>query len=79
MTPTDIAPIVSYARRQLRAERVGCILQAEQVAHLCEAYAEAIARLARIEAIASTAPPAQDAALALEEIERVCKIGQIGT
>ena len=59
MTPTDVAPIATNARRQLNAERVGCILQADQVLDLCESYADAIDRLAQIEAIVSAAALAE--------------------
>ena len=83
MTPTDVAPIATNARRQLNAERVGCILQADQVLDLCESYADAIDRLAQIAAIvARTWVPFCDhdreaVRESLHEIERVCKIGQI--
>ena len=84
MTPTDVAPIVSYARRQLRDGRVGCILQAEQVLDLCKSYADAVAQRAQIAAIVErTWVPFCDhdrdtVRKALHEIERVCKIGEIG-
>ena len=84
MTPTDVAPIATNARRQLNAERVGCILQADQVLDLCESYADAIDRLAQIAAIVERMwvpfcdHDRDEVRKALHEIERVCKIGEIG-
>ena len=51
MNPADVAPIARYAARQLENKRVGCILQAKQVAELTDAYADALRRLAAIAAV----------------------------
>ena len=81
MNPADVAPVARNARRQLDQGLTACILQADQVAALTAAYADAVTRLARIAAIVErTWTPFCDndrdaVREALEKIEKLARLG----
>ena len=55
MNASDAAPIARYAARQIKNDRVGCILQANLVAEMARAVVErdaALERLAKIDKLA---------------------------
>ena len=55
MNASDAAPIARYAARQIKNDRVGCILQANLVAEMARAVVERDAALERLAKIAIAA------------------------